>query len=122
MVEQWAEAGEVYYSPISAWEVGLLGRPRRDGPRLRFDPDPSGWFDRFRAAPGVNEVQITTGIAMAAALLPANVHGDPADRLLIATARTLGLPLMTSDRRMIDYGVQGILDVIACRPEPDLTP
>ncbi len=119
MVGQWADAGELYFSPISAWEVGLLGRPRREGPRLRFDPDPADWFERFRDAPGVNEVRITTGIAMAAALLPVNVHGDPVDRLLIATSRSLGLPLMTSDRRIIDYGVQGLLDVIACRPEPD---
>ena len=117
-----AATSELYYSSISAWEVGLLGRPRRDGPRVRFDPDPVTWFERFRSAPGLREVRLSTEIALAAAQLPDTIHNDPADRFLIATARRRGIPLVTSDRRIIDYAAQGFLDVIACRPEPDQIP
>ncbi len=110
-------SGTVFFSPISAWEIGTLGRPRRDGPRMRFDPNPTAWFDRFRAGPGLQEARLSSTIAMEAALLPGDPHGDPADRLLIATARHRGIPLVTSDRRIIAYAAQGFLDVLPCHPE-----
>jgi PIN domain nuclease of toxin-antitoxin system len=75
------------------------------------------WVDRFRMAPGLREIAMSADIALAAAMLPSDVHGDPADRFLIATARLMGIPLLTSDRRVIDYAGQGILDVIAYSPE-----
>ena len=89
---------------------------------MRLDPDPVTWFERFCSAPGLREIPLSASIAMAAALLPGDVHADPADRFLIATARDHRLPLLTSDRRIIDYAAQGFLDVIACRPEPDPMP
>ncbi len=46
--------------------------------------------------------------------LPGNFHRDPADRLLIATARELKVPLVTRDRRILDYAAQGHVDAIAC--------
>jgi PIN domain nuclease of toxin-antitoxin system len=112
-------AGEVFYSSISAWEIAMLGRPRREGPRIRFDPDPAAWFERFRAGPGLREARLSSDIALAAALLPGEVHADPADRFLIATARLRGIPLVTADRRIIGYAAQGILDVMTCRPQTD---
>ncbi len=113
------DASEVFYSPVSAWEIGVLGRPRRDGPRLRFDPNPAAWFNRFRSGPGLREARLSTEVAMAASLLPADIHLDPADRFLIAEAQHRGIPLVTSDRRIIGYAAQGVLDVIACRPISD---
>jgi PIN domain nuclease of toxin-antitoxin system len=110
-------AGTVFFSPISAWEIGTLGRPRRDGPRIRFDPSPAAWFERFRAGPGLQEARLSAAIAMEAALLPGDPHADPADRLLIATARHRGIPLVTSDRRIIAYAAQGFLEVLPCQPE-----
>jgi PIN domain nuclease of toxin-antitoxin system len=111
-------AGVVFFSPISAWEIGTLGRPRRDGPRLRFDPNPAAWFERFRAGPGLQEARLSAAIAMEAALLPGDPHhADPADRMLMATARNRGIPLVTSDRHIIAYAAQGFLDVLPCHPE-----
>jgi PIN domain nuclease of toxin-antitoxin system len=109
--------GAVFFSPISAWEIGTLGRPRRDGPRVRFEPNPAAWFDRFRAGPGLQEARLSATIAMEAALLPGDPRGDPADRLLMATARQRGIPLVTSDRRIIAYAAQGFLEVVPCHPE-----
>ena len=121
-MQTFVAAGEIFYSPVSAWEIGLLGRPRRDGPRMVFDPGPEAWFDRFRRAPGMRELRLSPEIAMASALLPPEVHSDPADRFLIATARRCQIPLVTGDRRIIDYAASGILDVIACHPEPQGPP
>ncbi len=117
MLKEPVASGTVFFSPISAWEIGTLGRPRRDGPRIRFDPNPTAWFDRFRAGPGLQEARLSSTIAMEAALLPGDPHSDRADRLLIATARHRGIPLVTSDRHIIAYAAQGFLDVLPCHPE-----
>lgn len=108
-------AGGVYVSTASAWEIGILSRPRpgRDG-GVRFLPDPKTWFARFMAGPAIKEAAITRDIAIDASWLPGELHGDPGDRLVIATARHLGVPVVTRDRRIIAYGEAGHADVIPC--------
>jgi len=96
--------GGIWVSPISAWEIGMLSkaRPGRAG-IVRFMPDPKTWYARFMAGPGIHEAAFTPDIAIASSWLPGDVHGDPADRLIIATARQLGLPVITRDRKIIAY-------------------
>ena len=114
------QAGEAFFSPVSAWEIGMLGRPRPDGPRVRFDVDPAAWFERLRITSGLREARLSWEVAVAAAMLPVDIHADPADRFLIACARHGRMPIMTGDRKIIAYGTKGFLDVIACRPTPGL--
>ena len=52
---------------------------------------------------GVQEVPVTAEIACAAGSLTSELHGDPADRIIIATALTLNLPLVTRDRNIINF-------------------
>jgi PIN domain nuclease of toxin-antitoxin system len=95
----------VFVSPVSAWEVGLLSRPRPGrGPVLRFDPDPQAWFARVMAAPGVKEARLTPRVPIAASWLPGAFHGDPGDRLIVAMAREMGVPVVTRDRAVLGYG------------------
>lgn len=54
-------------------------------------------------------------IAIDAGELADGLHGDPADRVMIATARALNCPLVTADRRIIDYAARGHLSVIDAR-------
>ena len=54
-------------------------------------------------------------IAVASTRLPGQLHGDPADRLLAATARQLNLALVTADEKLLAYGAQGHLAVISAR-------
>lgn len=54
-------------------------------------------------------------VAVTAAFLPGTVGRDPADRLLIATAREFGVPLVARDRRFLDYAWQGHGEAIARR-------
>lgn len=105
----------VYVSPVSAWEVGMLSKPRpgRD-PGPQFLPDPKTWFGRVSAGPGIRQAALTPDIAIDASYLPGELHGDPGDRLLVATARHLGMPIVTRDRRIIDYAGAGWVRVIAC--------
>ena len=103
----------VLISPVSAWEIGLLSRPGRLN-RVDFLPDPKTWFARILAAPGIRQAPLTPDIAIDSAHLPPPLHGDPADRLLIATARHLGLPIVTRDRQIAAYAAAGHIQVIAC--------
>jgi PIN domain nuclease of toxin-antitoxin system len=108
-------AQAIHVSPISAWEIGLLSRPRPNrSAELHFQPDPKAWFARFMSGPGIREASFTPDIAIEASHLPGELHGDPADRLIIATARHFGLPVITRDRKIIAYGETGFVGVIPC--------
>jgi PIN domain nuclease of toxin-antitoxin system len=108
-------ADGVFVSPVSAWEVGLLSKPRagRDL-AVRFMPDPKTWFARVIAGPGIREAPFTPNIAIDASFLPGQLHGNPGDGLLVTSARHLGIPIVTRDRRIIDYGRDGHVQVIPC--------
>jgi len=99
-------------SPASAWEIGLVFAKRA----MKFDPDPKSWFQRFMTFPGTRIAALTPEIAIDSSLLPSppEMHGDPADRLLIATARVLDVPIVTRDRRILDYAKSGHLRAIRC--------
>jgi len=101
-------ADGVYVSPASAWEIGMLSRsrPGREA-GLQFLPDPKTSFARVLAGPGIRQAALTPEITIDASGLPGELHGDPGDRLLIATARHLGMPIVTRDRRIIAYAEAG---------------
>jgi PIN domain nuclease of toxin-antitoxin system len=79
-------ADGVYVSPISASEICLLSRPGRPN-TVRFLPDPKTCFARLLAIPTIRQAAFTLDIAIDSAHLPSPLHADPADRLLIVTAR-----------------------------------
>jgi PIN domain nuclease of toxin-antitoxin system len=108
-----ASADGVFVSPVSAWEIGMLSRPK-PGRGVQFLPDPATWFARFMAGPAIKPAAFTADIAIAASLLPEPLHGDSADRLLIATARHLAMPIVTRDAKIIAYSTAGRVSVIAC--------
>jgi PIN domain nuclease of toxin-antitoxin system len=72
------------------------------------------WFQTLLAKPGIYLTPLAPDAAIEAAALPGRLHRDPADRLLIATARDLGVPLVTRDVRILAYAAQGHLDAIPC--------
>jgi PIN domain nuclease of toxin-antitoxin system len=105
----------IFVSTVSAWEVGLLTRPRPGRrPALQCEPDPKTWFAKVLAGPGIKEASITSAIAIDSSHLPGDFHADPGDRLIIATARHLGMPIVTSDRKIIAYAEAGFVRVIPC--------
>ena len=56
------------------------------------------------ATPGLSLIPLSPEIAIQSRRLPGQFHGDPADRILVATARVTGARLMTSDRKILAYG------------------
>jgi PIN domain nuclease of toxin-antitoxin system len=61
------------------------------------------WIGDALSKPGISVAPLTPEIAIESVHLPGDFHGDPADRMLIATARVLGATLLTKDRRVIQY-------------------
>jgi len=81
--------------------------------RLVDDLSPRDYFARVLAAPGFREVSVSVEIALGAYQLPGHFHKDPADRLIVATARLLDAPVVTIDRRILAYSQLGHVDAIA---------
>jgi PIN domain nuclease of toxin-antitoxin system len=86
-----------------------------DKGRLTLSMAVQAWVERALALPGINLVAIESTIAVDAGILPGTIHGDPADRFLIATARALACPIMTVDRAILDYARQGHVKAIDAR-------
>lgn len=98
-----ARADGLAVSAITFWEVAML----RERGRLALTTAPAEWRRRVLALPGVVEAPVTGDIGVEAVDLPGELHGDPADRLLVATARIHGWRLATHDRRLLAYGAAG---------------
>jgi PIN domain nuclease of toxin-antitoxin system len=105
-----ARSDGVWVSPISAWEIGMLAAKGR----MSFEPDPKTWILRFLAREGVALVPVAVEAAVDASGLPQTLPRDPVDRLLVATARHLGVPLVTRDRAILAHARAGHLKAIAC--------
>ncbi len=95
----------VHISAITPWEIAMLAR----NGRLALGRETGAWIDQALALPGLFLAPIEPAIAVDSVLLPGSFHADPADRLIIATARHKGLPLVTADRPILDYAAQGYL-------------
>jgi PIN domain nuclease of toxin-antitoxin system len=91
--------GEIVISAMSAWEITLLVKKER----LRLAMDVGSWFDKIGQISRVRFAPIDRQIAMAAAVLPGDFHKDPADRMIVATARSLSAPLVTKDEQIRQY-------------------
>ena len=102
-------ASEVFVSPITAWELGLLVAKGRLALRL----PPKLWFAGLLAS-GARLAPLTPDIFIESSSLPGDLHGDPADRILAATARACGYRLMTRDKPLLAYGEAGHLQTIPC--------
>jgi PIN domain nuclease of toxin-antitoxin system len=109
-----AESGDgVLVSPVSAWEIGLMGRAAwRRTPQ--FLPDPKTWMWRFLEQPGVRVADLTPDITIDSSFLPEGMNSDPADRPLVATARALNVPIMTRDAAILSFAAAGHLRAIGC--------
>jgi PIN domain nuclease of toxin-antitoxin system len=88
-------ADELGVSAISPWEVATLIAKKR----LELDRDVLAWIRQALALPRVSLLPLTPEIAVASTRLPAEFPGDPADRILVSTARQHGVPLVSKDAR-----------------------
>ena len=103
-------ATRIYISPISAWEVGLLVSRGRYLSRVEV----TRWFDHLVEGGGFLVADLPPRLFAASSFLPGRPPADPADRIIVATAREYGFRIMTRDRKILDYADQGHVQVVAC--------
>lgn len=94
-----AADGSLYVSDISSWEVAV----KTARGKLAFSIDPLVWLARAERAPGVGYVSLDRNILIQSTRLPGAIHGDPADRILIATAQLRSMSLVTIDDAIVAY-------------------
>jgi len=103
-------ASTTFISPITAWEIGMLASRGR----LQMLIKPERWFANLFEVPGVRLADMPPDILIASSYLPGDAPRDPADRIIVATARDLGATLITRDRVLLDYGERGHVSVLEC--------
>jgi PIN domain nuclease of toxin-antitoxin system len=89
----------ILISSISAWEVALLVAKKR----LRLTLGVTDWIAKSEALPFITFIPVDNSIAIKSVNLPQPLHSDPADRIIIATAISMGAPLVTKDKKILKY-------------------
>lgn len=111
LLDECHQAGRTtFVSPFSAWEIGML--ISRD--RLRLSQKPATWLRSFLARGGACLAPVSPEILIESSFLPATPPRDPMDRIVIATARADNLTVVTRDRAILDYALQGHVNAIEC--------
>ncbi len=93
----------LFLSAITPWEIAMLAEKGR----LALGRDVAAWLDAALALPGIHLAAISPAIAVDSVRLPGVFHADPADRLIVATTRNLGVILLTAGRAVLDYAALG---------------
>jgi PIN domain nuclease of toxin-antitoxin system len=110
MVEEASTTGRLRISPMSAWEIGML----MSKGRLRSPLTANDFVDRALDAMQARFCDLTPELLIDSSFLPGSPHGDPTDRILMATARKMDMVLVTSDKPILAYGGEGHLRTLAC--------
>lgn len=110
-IDEAYDLGEaVYASPITAWEIGLQASKGR----FKSILTPQRWLEELFRTPNLKLADLTPHVLLESSFLPGSPPRDPADRIIIATAREFGLTLITRDRALLQYAKDGYLNAIAC--------
>ncbi|MGR3318267.1 MAG: type II toxin-antitoxin system VapC family toxin [Candidatus Anammoxibacter sp.] len=90
---------KVYISQISYWEISMLVLKER----LAFKLELKEWLNSIERMPQFTSIGITPSIASINTKLSTDFHGDPADRIIAATAIDLDIPIVTKDKMISKY-------------------
>lgn len=105
MIVRACQAGEVLVSSFSVWEIFMLVRKGR----LSLDLDVNDWVSKIEQLSYVRFVPVDNDIAKRSVDLSGEFQGDPADRIIVATAILTGSSLITRDKEILEYsGVKAV--------------
>lgn len=106
---RWQRQGRLFLSAASVWELGVAYARGRVDLGTSIDQ----WIDTAMEDGGIQLLQLSTRVLLESTRLPATFHRDPGDRMLVATARDHDLTLVTRDERILRYGKEGYVKVLA---------
>jgi len=93
------ESDIIGVSAISCWEIAKLVEYQR----LELPCSLEEWFEEALSYPGIELIPLTPEIAIESTRLPGKFHRDPADQIIVATARICECPLVTLDEKILRY-------------------
>jgi PIN domain nuclease of toxin-antitoxin system len=93
------QPGSIIVSSITAWEIAQLV----DRGRMQLATDLAAWLAIVETIPTIAFVPVDIEVAVKSVELPGGFHKDPADRMIVATARKFGVPLVTADELIRGY-------------------
>ena len=94
-----AKTDERFISSISIWEFAMMVAKKR----IELKISPAKWLTRAIDETGIMVIELSPDIATDSCNLPGEFHKDPADRIIVATARVHNLTLLTKDQKILDY-------------------
>jgi PIN domain nuclease of toxin-antitoxin system len=100
----------IFVSLITAWEFGLL----ESRGRMPMTRSARSAFASFVRLPGIRTQELTADVLIDSSFLPGAPPNDPADRLIIATARAHDLTIVTRDDAILAYAGEGHVRALAC--------
>lgn len=106
-----AEFGGILISAITPWEIALLARKQK----IELSRPVRSWIATVLETGGPVIAPLAPEIALDSVMLPGDLHNDPADRIIIATARHHDVPLLTVDRAILAYAAEGHVGAIDAR-------
>ena len=107
-----SESGVVLLSVMSVWELSLL----ESLGRVSLKSPVHEWIAELLRAPGAQLLPLDPDIAIDSTRLPGAPHGDPADCILMASARITGARRVTCDSHILEYARDGYVSVLDARP------
>ena len=99
LVQQEQASGALIISAISVWEVAV----KVQSGKLTIPMDIHRWYELARSYPATVIEPLSPTDAIASTQLPGDFHKDPADRIIISLAQRNAVPLVTCDRKILDY-------------------
>ena len=105
LIEDETPSGRILVPAISLWEIAMLVAKER----LALGQDVRTWIGNVIALDGLEIAELLPHISLDAVSLPGSFHPDPADRMIVATARYHQARLVTADRQILGYAAQGHL-------------
>jgi PIN domain nuclease of toxin-antitoxin system len=99
VIENMNRTNEILLSAISLWEFSKLLEKKRIG----ISCDPEDWIKSALDMPKLRLVPLSPILAYRSTILPQPFHNDPADQIIVATAREENATILTKDERILAY-------------------
>lgn len=101
--------GSLLIPAICVWEIAML----QDRGRLTLNKPLKDWINEALDLSGTSLAPLSPDVAIESCKLPGKFHSDPADRMIVATARIESATILTRDKRILEYGLQGFVSARA---------
>lgn len=106
VIAQAAKNENIFISVISIWEIAMLASKGK----IKLGIPITNWMKKALSPPEINLIPLSPEIAVESCNLPEDFHGDPAERIIVASARIENLLLLTKDQKILAYGAKKLVN------------